>query len=151
MYVADTLLAMMLRKCVAMAVFLGVLACACNEDGNGGDSASAPPQGVPTAAAPVIEAVAIGEIAPEEDTGDKRTFVSLTCSADILTIVTDRERVYATLPCDRSLPPEVAARFNGEPVRLRVEPGDSVKLYLDSESQGSAEFTVGAVWIAPAD
>jgi hypothetical protein len=67
-----------------------------------------------------------------------------------MTIVTSQETVYALIPCDRSLPADVAGRFAGVPVRIRVTPERPPhKLYLESASQGTAEFTVDGVWIAP--
>ena len=77
-----------------------------------------------------------------------RLYESLTCSADIMTIVTSKETVYALIPCDRALPPDVAARFAGVPVLIRVTPDSPPhKLYLESAAQGTAEFTVDGVWI----
>lgn len=72
---------------------------------------------------------------------------ALECAADVLAITTSTRVVYAELPCDRALPADAAGRFIGHPVRVRVVPQQASKLYLDSQAAGSAEFTVGRVWV----
>jgi hypothetical protein len=136
-----------------LAVFLlaGVLiACDGSDDGDSAPPAGTPPAGVPTAAVPAGEQE-FGDIEPTPaDAEEVRLYESLSCNEDIMTIVTSQETVYALIPCDRSLPADVAGRFAGVPVRIRVTPDRPPhKLYLESASQGTAEFTVDGVWIAP--
>jgi hypothetical protein len=135
----------------AALLFVAVLAaCDGGDDGDSAPSAGTPPAGVPTAAVPAGEQE-FGDIEPTPaDAEEVRLYESLSCSADIMTIVTSQETVYALIPCDRSLPADVAGRFAGVPVRIRVTPERPPhKLYLESASQGTAEFTVDGVWIAP--
>jgi len=56
-------------------------------------------------------------------------------------------QLYAELPCDRALPQKVVGRFAHVPVRVRVVTAAPAKIYIESKTAGSAEFTVGRVWI----
>ena len=72
---------------------------------------------------------------------------TLGCSADLLSLITTHETVYAELPCERSLPPNLLAPFTQQPVQIRVVIGAPSKLFFENSVQGSVEFTVGQVWI----
>ena len=73
---------------------------------------------------------------------------SQSCANGLLTIATTTGIVYAELPCDRALPDDVVRRFLGKAVTIRIVPGDPGKLFVDSDTAGSVEFTVGGVWQA---
>ena len=53
--------------------------------------------------------------------------------------------LYAELSCDGSVPESGASHFAGHPVRVRLTV-DTWKLYIDSPSAGTIEFTVMRVW-----
>ena len=153
---------------VLMAVALVALtASACSDDddaggngGNGGNGQPIPgisvtatniedgnrPAAVPDEAEIVRSPTEFGD--PAATSGDEsRTFEETACSDATLTIATSKEVVYAELPCDRALPPEVADRFTGDPVRIRITIADSIKLFFESTDGGSVEFTTGRIWI----
>ena len=103
------------------------------------------PASVPPAARFVADDTAFGA---EGRTDDGRLFFSTCCTDCILTIVTTKETIYAELPCDRALPQAAAARFLGQPVRARVAVSEPAKLFMQSTSAGSVEFTIGRAWVA---
>ena len=103
---------------------------------------------MPGTARIVGEERALGSAASTPEGSDEpHLYFAMSCADDVLTIATSRETVYAELPCDRALPGEAAARFQGLPVLIRIVPSEPGKLYLDSATAGSAEFTVGRVWL----
>ena len=102
------------------------------------------PAGVPGGAEQVVTATQYGD--PGGSGNEK--LAAMSCAADVLTITTSARIVYAELPCDRMLKPENVKTFEDKPVRLRIVPQSASKLYIESQSAGSAEFTVGRVWIA---
>ncbi|MDE3096604.1 MAG: hypothetical protein KGK07_11490, partial [Chloroflexota bacterium] len=106
------------------------------------------PAGVPGQALQQRASAQFGDPAGSGSAEDER-FYSLTCAADVLTIATTRRTVYAELPCDRSLPSKDAQAFLSRAVRIRVVIASPSKLYLESKAGGTAEFTVGRVWVAP--
>ena len=132
-----------------MALVCAILAFACMGDGGDGGSPAPgpPPTGVPSAARGVAEPTGLGGRTPQATGDDGRVFESSDCADGVLTLVTDRERIFAELPCDRALPPEVEQRFAGAAVTVRVLPGS--KIFVDSDTAGSLEFTVGRVWVEP--
>ncbi len=72
---------------------------------------------------------------------------SLGCKDGVLSIITSQiVQLYAELPCDRAVPQDVADRFAGQPVRLRLVVGGAVKLYIDSPAAGTIEFTITRAW-----
>jgi hypothetical protein len=75
-------------------------------------------------------------------------FKSTSCKDDVLTVETTTVNVYADLPCDRALPADRAQPFAGKPVHIRMVVADPSKLFFDSASTGSVEFTVGRIWTA---
>lgn len=111
------------------------------------DTRPAPP-GVPAGAQQLRASAQFGDPAGSGSTEDER-FYSLNCAADVLTIATTRRIVYADLPCDRSLPSKDAQAFLSRAVRVRVVIASPSKLYIESKTGGTAEFTVGRVWMAP--
>jgi hypothetical protein len=75
-------------------------------------------------------------------------FKSTSCNDGVLTVATTTVNVYAELPCDRALPNDKAQPFGGKPVHIRMVITDQSKLFVDSASAGSVEFTVGRIWTA---
>ena len=72
---------------------------------------------------------------------------SMECRGDVLEVGTTRRVIYAELPCDRALSDEQSKTFLSQPVHVRVVPVSPAKLYIDSTKAGSAEFTVGRIWV----
>lgn len=113
-------------------------------------AAAAPrPDGVPADALPFVVDAEFGSRAapPGADPATTELFFSMSCKADVLAIATNRRALYAELPCDRALPQDVVARFLGKPVQTRITVAAPAKLFLDSADAGSAQFTVGRVWM----
>lgn len=72
---------------------------------------------------------------------------TLACKDDVLAAVTSQIiELYARLPCDRAVPQQVADRFIGRHVTLRIVIGDAEKLYVDSDA-GTIEFTIEGAWV----
>jgi hypothetical protein len=74
-------------------------------------------------------------------------FYAQRCLNGILILATSRETVYAELPCDRSLPETALHPFLGQPVRVRFAAGDPSRLFIESQTAGTVEFTVPGIWI----
>ncbi len=138
------------RFCGAGIVAAAVLFSACSGGDDGGGSTPAPAV-VPQSAHVVAGPEEIGAPDGPPNNGADHLFFSTSCEDDVLAVVTNQEVVYAELPCDRAVPQEVAERFLGRPVRVRVVPSDPAKLYVESDAAGSLEFTVGRVWIVTLD
>ena len=140
-----------LQRAAACALALGlVLAPACGgDDDGGGDAAPTPPAGVPAGATPIAGDVTIGSL--EADSSEARRFVSTACADDVLAIVTDRESLFARLPCDRALPASVTQEWAGQRLRIRVAETGQPNLFISLESGASAEFTVDRAWVVPGD
>ena len=138
-----------LRTVAGLALLAGAAACSDGGASTVPPASGAPPAAVPEAAELVDENIEFGQdaAAPDAPEDAAHLFYAMTCVDDVLTITTTKETVYAELPCDRALPPEIAGRFAYVPVRLRVVTAAPAKLYIESETAGSAEFTVGRVWI----
>lgn len=126
-----------MRRFATVALILAITA-AC-----GGDDEGARPEAVPAGASEVRADVDLGA---RDAVGLPRVFSSQACDGDVLVIATTLERVYAELPCDRALPEDVEARFIETEVSMRLRPGDG-KLFVSSEEGGSAEYTVGRIWL----
>jgi hypothetical protein len=111
----------------------------------GGDEADGPrPAGVPESAEQVRSETVLRET---DIDGRVRRLFAHDCMADVLTITTTIESVYAELPCDRALPDEVVQGFLGEAVAVTLRPGGDGKLLLTAEDAGSAEYTTGRMWL----
>jgi len=109
---------------------------------------AAKPLGVPYAARLLAEDLIVGERSvPPSSSGASNIFYSLRCEGDLLAIATTEVVLYAELPCDRSLPDDVVRRFLTQPTTIRVRVGNPTKLYVNSVSAGSVEFSVGRVWL----
>jgi len=104
---------------------------------------SARPAGVPGAATQVLASTQYGDAAANGN----ETLTSMDCADGVLTVVTSARTVYAELPCDRMLKPDNVRAFATHPVKVRVVPQAMSKVYLESQSAGSAEFTVGRIWV----
>ena len=63
-----------------------------------------------------------------------------------MTVVTTHERLFVEIPCDRAVPQQVVDRFLGKPVQIRVAPDHEVKIYVESATAGSIEFTATRAW-----
>ena len=133
----------------ALVATVALAACSGGGRRNAADEPGGRPAAIPPAAAAVTSDTELGHEAPPPDTdpGDIHLLFAMSCATDILRIATTRETVYAELPCDRALPADVANRFGGTPVRLRFAGSTPAKLYIDSKTAGSVEFTVGRVRI----
>ncbi len=107
------------------------------------------PAGVPAQAQLLRSAAQYGDPAGSGSAGDER-LNSLNCAKDLLTITTTKHIVYAELPCDRSLPSKDAQAFLSQPVRVRAVIASPSKLYLESKTGGTVEFTIGRVWVRAA-
>ncbi|MHB8376909.1 MAG: hypothetical protein ACYDEB_08130 [Dehalococcoidia bacterium] len=107
------------------------------------------PSGVPAQAQLLRSAAQYGDPAGSGSAGDER-LNSPNCAKDLLTITTTKHIVYAELPCDRSLPSKDAQAFLSQPVRVRAVIASPSKLYLESKTGGTVEFTVGRVWVRAA-
>jgi hypothetical protein len=113
-------------------------------------AAAAPrPAGVPQAAQPVVVDREFGSAtAPAgADPSGTELFFSMSCVRDVLAVVTNQRVLYAELPCDRALPESATSRFLGNPVQLRIALAEPAKLFLESAQAGSAQFTVGRMWM----
>jgi hypothetical protein len=142
-----------LRLAAGLALAAG--AGACSGGGDDGppaeDAAAVPaaPTAVPRGAELVEENIEFGQdaAAPGAPADSAHLFYAMTCVDDVLAITTTKETVYAELPCARALPQEVIGRFAYVPVRMRIVTAEPAKLYIESKTAGSVEFTVGRVWI----
>ncbi len=140
---------------LAAGLALAASAGACSGGGDDGPPAedaaavSTAPTAVPRGAELIEENIELGQdaAAPDAPADSAHLFYAMTCVDDVVTITTTKETVYAELPCDRSLPPEIVGRFAYVPVRIRIVTKEPAKLYLESSTAGSVEFTVGRVWI----
>ncbi len=83
---------------------------------------------------------------PAARDGSPHLFFHFGCNDDVLVIVTTQVELYAELPCDRAIPPQVVERFLGQPVQIRVVFNDAEKLFVESPVAGSIEFTVTRAW-----
>jgi hypothetical protein len=136
------------RRVFPLLACIALVAAACSDDGSPNAGAGAdPPAAVPDGARIVSEPTAVGALAVTPGADDPHLYFGTRCADGLLAVTTTRETVYAELPCDRALPPEAAARFLGQPVLIRIVPSEPAKLYIESTAAGSAEFTVGRVWI----
>jgi len=125
----------MFRLALVLALSIAALgAWACdddsNGDGNGADDPSTLSDGESLGS---IQRFPGGTQVPT----DARTFVEATCADDRLVVVTDRETVSATMPCDRMLPPDVLARFPDQPVVISYSDG---RLIIESPQIGTMTF-----------
>lgn len=107
------------------------------------------PSGVPDSAQLVRSDLAVGSPSAAQGgaAAGLHIFYSLRCANDLLTIATTHETVYAQLPCDRSPPDGAVHPFLAKPVRLRIVAGNPSKLFVESDTGGTIEFTVPVVWI----
>ncbi|MBF6600130.1 MAG: hypothetical protein IVW36_06445 [Dehalococcoidia bacterium] len=105
------------------------------------------PAGVPAQAQQLRAAAQYGDPASTDAATPKLT--SIACSAGLMTITTTTAVFYAELPCDRALPDSSVQPFVSNPLRVRVQIATASKLYLDSKAGGTAEFTVGRIWLQP--
>ncbi len=106
------------------------------------------PAGVPDSAQPVLDDLSVGSTsAPQGAAAGAHIFYSLGCADDLLAIATTHETVYAELPCDRSPNDAAVHPFLAKSVRLRIVAGHPLKLFVESDTGGSIEFTVPIVWI----
>jgi hypothetical protein len=106
------------------------------------------PSGVPASAEQLRAGAEFGDPASTDASALK--LFSLDCTADVITIATTGPVFYAELPCDRSLPAMNVQPFLGKPVRVRAVIANPSKLYMESNTAGTVEFTVGRVWMQPA-
>jgi hypothetical protein len=125
-----------MRQIAVIALVMFAAAC-------GGGDGDPRPATVPRAAPEVRADVDLGE---RDQTGLARVFSSQACDDDVLVIATTLETVYAELPCDRALPADVEARFVDTEVSIRLRPAEG-KVFVFSEEGGSAEYTVGRIWL----
>lgn len=145
----------------AVALALAAAAMAGCSDGDGPEPAggASPPSadgmqpgvaGRPPAVPASAEQVESATTFAPDSFGSSEILTGVTCEANVLTIESAERVVYAALPCDRALPPELLARFAGKAVRIEIESGEPAKLFLRSAEGESAEFTVDGVWVEEA-
>lgn len=121
----------MTRIALLSLALLCAFAIACSDDG--GDNAG--PTESPNIDQPIggITRLPGGTAIPS----DLRTFVSIACAEETLTLVTDRETLTAAMPCDRMLPESITARFVGKDIAIRYEDD---RLIVESATEGTMEF-----------
>lgn len=109
-----------------------------------------PGAGVPMSARTVTGDLELGRIeralGPDPDVSQARVLEGLACSDGLLSIRTDVETLYASMPCDRFLPQESVDRLAGQPAAVRLETSDGLRLIIESTA-GTAEFTVLEAWV----
>ena len=107
------------------------------------------PAGVPTEAALIRADRTFGaDLQTPAQGGQPPQLFFLGCKDGVLTVITSQiVQLYAELPCDRAVPQNVADRFVGHPVQLRLTLGDVVKLYIDSPVAGTIEFSITRAWV----
>lgn len=141
---------------LALAAALAALSIvACSGDGNGGgdsgnvdnNTPSARPAALPDTAQHVTQQREFGALEEDASDNDVHVFVTSSCSDGLLTVETDKETIYAELPCDRALPQETVDMFAGTPVHVRLVPGDPAKIFLEAPDGASVEFTPGNIWV----
>ena len=118
----------------------------CGDDSGDGAASTPRPTAVPPQATPIAGEATIGSA---DGSGEEHVFVSSTCADDVLAIATDRATLYAGLPCDRALPPDVTEPYEGVAVVIHIVPGPPQKVFMDLESGETVELTVDGVWIVP--
>jgi hypothetical protein len=108
------------------------------------------PADVPQSAQPAHGSLELGHIehpfGPDPDVSQARTLEGMACAGDLLMVRTDRETVYARMPCDRFLAPEQVATLEGNPAAIRVDVGQDQRLLIESTA-GNAAFSVTGVWV----
>lgn len=105
---------------------------------------------VPDSAQPVKGPLELGHIehafGPNPDVSQARTLEGMACVDDLLMVRTDRETVYARMPCGPFLTREQVASLEGQPAAIRLDASDGQRLFIESTA-GSAEFSVSGVWV----
>jgi hypothetical protein len=135
---------------VTAVLALGLLACS----DDGGSSRDTPVPGSPRTP------ISLGDANPQDGTPDDEIhrIFAIDCTDDVLTLATTHETVRAAIPCDRAPGGDVAGRFGGQPVALRIVPlepdaagcpdgATCAKLFVESAVAGTLEFTVGEVTV----
>jgi hypothetical protein len=106
---------------------------------------------VPPDAFGITSARTFGEPAvPDAAADNAHLLFHLGCKAGVMAIVTTREQLFAEIPCDRAVSQQVVERFLGKPVQIRVAPAApnrEVKIYVESATAGSIEFTATNAWV----
>ena len=141
------------RLLLAAATVLASAAAGCSDGGDREPAGDAGTRGALTSRPaagrpPVIPASAR---AVESDTSlaldTEDPLTQLSCEANVLVVESEARTVYAALPCDRALPPDILNEFVGEAVIIEIDADTPGKVFLRSEAGESAEFTVDGVWI----
>jgi hypothetical protein len=115
---------------------------------NTGSTAQPRPVGVPTEARFVATDYTFGAVPKTPlPTGWSPQLFYLGCKDDVLAVVTSQIlELYASLPCDRMVGADVVNRFLGQHIQVRIAFGTAEKLYMESPSAGTLEFTIRGAW-----
>jgi hypothetical protein len=134
-----------MRYCcrLAIAVILAGLIIACSSDDEEEPATNvAQPTNVPASAELIERETVVGA------STDGGRLAELTCADGIVSIITSNRAIYAELPCDRFVTPEIVERFVDAAVDVTVRPGEPEgKLIIRSRDGASIEFTTGHAWI----
>jgi len=143
---------------IALAVVCGVLMLgftACDDNQPSVDFAGPPPDSVPEGARPIATIEFGDPTASDDNAGDG--LVAMRCNEDVLVLATPQREVHAELPCERMPSEEIIEAYLEGPAKITLVPADSTggcvsseacgKLFVQSESVGRLEFTVGRAWI----
>jgi hypothetical protein len=110
------------------------------------------PAGVPSEAAPVTESEALGQITrgvggtPEGVS--TRQIEDITCTDDVMLIVTDEEVIYAAIECDRVPQGEQVAPYLESEAAIEFEISEErSRVLIETTSGNQAEFTVAGIWV----
>jgi hypothetical protein len=162
------------RWALALACLAGALLAACEDRGSNTPSASneaavtpvtpvEKPAGVPAEARTIVATERLGAIERQANqtpvTSDVRRLEDASCDEDVITMVTDRETIYALLrtavedddvpPCDGFWDDAAKKLFVGKEVALVFEGGEERwRLLVEGVDGAQAEFTVGGIWVA---
>ena len=79
---------------------------------------------------------------------DTRILLTAACQDAVMTLFTDQEEIYASLPCDRFWDDETVQAFSSEEVAIRLTvDATRFQIFLETLAGGQAEFTVDGIWV----
>ncbi len=112
----------------------------------------AKPSSVPEAARAISQTTALGRIVRRANQAPQpimtRRLLDASCEADVLTIDTSEETIYASLPCDRFWDRESAEIFVDAEVAIVLEVAEvRFRVLIQTLGGAQAEFTVAGIWV----
>jgi hypothetical protein len=123
---------------------------------DGGSAEPERPPEVPKEAA-YVERIDIGEPAAFGDPESSHTLTAMRCNDGVLVVETSRETIHAELPCDRMPDQQIIDAYAGAAAQVELEwhddgtgcagDGECGKLFIQSATAGSLEFTVRHTWL----